>query len=100
MSDSSDVQTIPWYRSQILQGILVAAVAQGLAHSGLAKVITPDQGVAVVNYILEALSAAAAAYAARARVVGPVHPISGTKTAQAAIAAATTPLPNPPETPQ
>lgn len=80
--------TIPWYKSQILQGLIVAVVAQVLAHSGLAAVITPDQGVAIVNWILEALSAGAAAYAARARVVGPVHPIAGTQTAKNALAAA------------
>jgi hypothetical protein len=87
MTDSI-VPTTPWYKSQILQGIIIAVVAQALTHSGLISIITPDQGVAVVNYCLESLSFAAAAYAARARLVGPVHPIAGTKTAQAAVDAA------------
>ena len=92
MTDTT-IPVTPWYKSQILQGIIVAVVAQVIAHSGLAGLITPDQGVAVVNWILEGLSAAGAAYAARARVVGPVHPIAGTKTAKAAEAAASSPLP-------
>lgn len=90
--------TTPWYKSQILQGLIVAVVTQLLAHSGLAASITPAQAVDVVNWILEGLSAAGAAYAARARVVGPVHPITGSKTAQAAQAAS--PLPQPPEIPK
>ena len=88
-TDTPPVPVTPWYKSQILQGLIVAVVAQLLAHLGLAKIITSDQAVQIVNWGLQGLSALAAAYAARARVVGPVHPIAGTKTAQAAIAAAT-----------
>ena len=89
---------IPWWQSKILQGLLVAVVTQGLAHSGLAGVITTDQGVQIINWILEGVSGLAAGYAAHARITSPVPPIAGTKTAKAATDGATAaPLAKPPE---
>lgn len=100
MSDPTPVvvPVTPWYKSQILQGILVAVITQLVAHSNLAGIVTSDQVAGVVNWILEGISAAAAAYAARARIVGPVHPIAGTKTAQnAALAKLSESTPTPAE---
>jgi hypothetical protein len=93
---SPPVEVTPWYKSKILNGILVAVITQLLAHSNAAALFTPDQVTGVVNWILEGVSALAATYAAQARIVGPVHPIAGTKTAQNAVMASARPM-APPE---
>ncbi len=73
------MNTIPWYRSKILQGILTSIVAQVLARSKLSSIITSDQAVQIIDFALDSISGAALAYAAHARVTKPIPPVSISK---------------------
>jgi len=77
------MNTIPWYKSRILQGILASLVSQALARSNLASVISSDQALAIINWGLDGISAAALAYATHARVTKPSPPVSLTKASAA-----------------
>lgn len=79
---------IPWYKSAIIQGLIASLVAQALARSNLASIITSDQAVGVINWALDGFSAAAIAYAAHARALKPIPAITTTQ-AKADIANAT-----------
>lgn len=102
------MNAIPWYRSAVLQGILTALAAQLLArvkakyHLDFAVYgVTAD---AAAQWALDAISAAAIAYAAHGRVAKPLPALTLTRgAANAANAAdpstpAPVPAPSPPAT--
>ena len=93
---------IPWYKSAIMQGLIASIVAQALARSNLASVITSDEAVGIINWALDGISAAAIAYAAHARALKPIPTITTSKAkADAANAAQAAPLDSSPsETPK
>jgi hypothetical protein len=79
---------IPWYKSAILKGILVAVSGQvikavtdhyHIQSDTLAALGIDPNGLA--DWIMNILSSAAAAYAVHARVAKPVPPVTLTKAA-------------------
>lgn len=83
---------IPWYRSHVLQGILVAVIAQGLlrlkTQFGIDLTLSGIDANSAANWIIDGISAAALAYATRARVSKPMPAVTANKTQAAAINAA------------
>lgn len=97
---------IPWYRSHVLQGILVAVIAQGILRLKSQYGIDLSQYAAlgldpnsIANWVIDIISAAALSYSVRARIVKPMPAVTANKTQAAAINAVTPPitLPKPPE---
>jgi hypothetical protein len=80
---------IPWYRSRILQGLLIAALVQGLGilkrqyHIDLS--IYGLDANSIASWLMDALSAAAIAYAAHARVTLPMPMVTGSRASAQAI---------------
>lgn len=82
----NDAPAIPWYKSAVLRGVLVAIFTQAIAriagkyHIDIAQLtalgINPD---ALAQMVLDGISTAALAYAAHGRVVKPNPPITLTK---------------------
>lgn len=105
MTDAS--QVIPWYKSAILKGIVTALCAQALKgvadhfhikSDTLATLSLDPNGLA--DWIMNVLSTAALAYAAHARVVHPVPPVTLTKASADAANFSQPVKPAPPETPK
>jgi hypothetical protein len=83
---------IPWYKSHVLQGILVAVIAQGILRLKAQFGIDLSQYAAfgldangIAMWIMDIISAAALSYAARARVSKPMPAVTANKTQAAAI---------------
>lgn len=77
----------PWYKADIVRGLLLFFVTQLIAHSRLANLFTSDQISAVVDYCMQGISYLGVCFAAHARFTKPVLPITGTKLAAATDAA-------------
>lgn len=83
-SDPLAPAAIPWYRSAVLRGILTIIVTQLISRitaqyhidASLFGLNIAD----VVNWLMDAISAGAAAYAVHGRVAKPVPPVTLTKT--------------------
>lgn len=59
---------IPWYKSNMLRGLVTAAVAKLVAYFHLGQYVDSDVAGQVVDGALEVIEWAALAFAARARV--------------------------------
>ena len=73
--------TIPWYKSQVLQGILVAMITHALVRLHIAQRFAPDQVAEFVNDTLDMLGFVYAASAAYHRVRSPLPPVAINKAA-------------------
>jgi hypothetical protein len=71
----------PWYKSATFQGVIAILVARILAHCNLSGVITSDQGVQLVNGVLDAVIPVALAWIAHGRVSKPLPTLTLTKAA-------------------
>lgn len=96
------VVAIPWYKSQVLQGLLIAVVSQGILRIkqqfGIDLTIYGIDANSGAAWLLDVISALAIAYSARARIASPLPQVTAT-TAQAA-ALNNPPTAAPPETPK
>ena len=78
-------EAIPWYKSAILRGILIAVVTQVIDkvqihyHMNLSVFGLNAQNVA--DWAMDAISAAAVGYAMHGRIAKPVPPVTLTKAA-------------------
>lgn len=87
---------IPWYKSNVLRGLLIVVITHTLAHYKLISQFTPtdigifvDDGLSVLGYL-------AAGFSAYARVRDPNPPITTTK---AKAEAKNLPIPSPTKDP-
>lgn len=71
MADDPIPTAVPWYKSKVLQGILVTLVLQILSRTKFASFFSSDDVTAIVGYIFDAISAGSLFYAAHARVTKP-----------------------------
>ena len=85
MNTPIPVQSIPWYRSAVLQGLLTVVVSQSVArlqsHYHIDFSIMDVSVTDVVNWLMDMISAAALAYAAHGRIAKPTPPVTLTKDA-------------------
>jgi hypothetical protein len=70
------MQTIPWYQSRTLIGLLVAIFAQLAVTTGLTEILTTTTIEATVDKAMDIVAIAASAYAAWARARLPTPPVS------------------------
>jgi hypothetical protein len=75
---------IPWYRSNVLRGILVATIAGIASRFHLTAKFAPDASQ-IADTLLDLVSLAGAAYAAQARVRKPMPVVTTTKAQAEAI---------------
>lgn len=79
MSTPDPIQPIPWYKSAVLRGLLVIVVTQGIARAqALWKIDVTVFGLdvnSIVSWLMDLISAGAAAYAAHGRIIKPTPPI-------------------------
>lgn len=68
MADDQTQVSMPWYKSKILQGILVTFVLQVLSRTKFASLFTNDQVTSIIGYVFDGISAAALWYSTHARV--------------------------------
>jgi hypothetical protein len=71
--------SVVWYKSNVLRGLLVAAVAQVLVLTGAAEDIAPGQAEQLVNSLLVFVELAALAWAGWSRTTMPNPPVTLTK---------------------
>ena len=95
---------IPWYKSAVLRGIIAAVVPQLLtrAHKqfGLDLSLFGVDANMATDWIMDVISAAALAYATKARISKPLPAVALTKaSAQKAMAQAASPPPADPPPP-
>lgn len=74
---------IPWYKSNVLRGLLMIVVSQVIAH--IAQVYHVDFGLLnaanIVDWLMDLISAFGVWYAANSRISHPTPPIQGSKQA-------------------
>lgn len=70
------MEKMPWYKSNTLRGLLVAAVALIAQKLGIAATVGDDQAAAIVDGALTLVESFALAYAAYYRVAHPTPPVS------------------------
>jgi hypothetical protein len=95
---------IPWYKSQVLRGIVLAILTQVIAriqsYYHIDMTVFGLSADNVTGWTLDVISAAAAAWAIRARAAKPNPPlVSSQAKADAATVAASLETPNAPSTP-
>lgn len=73
--------TIPWYKSRVLQGLIASAVTGILAHFHLSSYFTSADISGIVDWIMDGISFAALVYAAHGRVTKPSPPVAISKAA-------------------
>lgn len=102
-ASSSPPAAMPWYRSQILQGILTAIIAQLLArltakyHIDFSALGITANGAA--QWVLDAVSAGAIAYAAHGRITQKAAPLLTASSARAAAVNSSQTIPKQPAPP-
>lgn len=69
------MESIPWYKSNVLRALLVAAIAQVLVFSGAAEDMAPAESARMVDAALQLVELVAIAWAAYARTRMPTPPI-------------------------
>lgn len=67
---------IPWYKSNTLRGLLVAAITLIAQKAGIADAVGDADAAKLVDLALGLVEGAAMAYAAYARVRHPTPPVS------------------------
>lgn len=72
------MDSIPWYKSNVLRALIMGGVAFGLKKAGLASEM-PDAAASITDTALDAVQVAAGLWAAYARVKQPTPPVTLTK---------------------
>lgn len=72
---------IPWYKSNTLRGLVIAALAQLTQMLGITETTTSEDITGAVDKLLDVVSLAATAYAAWARTRQPTPPVTLTQAA-------------------
>ncbi len=78
------MEKIPWWKSNTLRALLIAALAQVIAFAGLADEVGSEKVAQLVDAALDLVSLAATLYAAYARARLPTPPVSDAAIAKAA----------------
>lgn len=102
--DPTQPVAIPWYKSRVLQGILIAVVSQGILRVkqqfGLDLTLYGVDANSGAAWLLDVISALALAYSTRARISGPMPPVVTTTQPKADAINNLVNPPPPPETPK
>lgn len=73
---------MPWYKSNTLRGLLVAAITLVAQKLGIAEAVGDADAAKLVDLALGLVEASAMAYAAYARIAQPTPPVSETAIAK------------------
>ncbi len=73
------MESIPWYRSPVFVGLIVAFLSKGIEVLGLADKVAPDQVANIVNWILDGVTLASLAFAGFKRYKSSIQPLAVTK---------------------
>ena len=70
------MEKMPWYKSNTLRGLLVAAITLIAQKLGIADTVADADAAKLVDLALGLVEGVAIAYAAHARVTQPTPPVS------------------------